>query len=149
VQRSTTPPWDEIRRRASVFPEAAFQFVREALAATVKQLYPESKGKAEAADSALADSRHVTGQQLCLGMRDLALKRYGLLAGAVMRQWGVRETEDFGVIVYAMIDRGEMRCSERDSFDDFRDVFAFDEVFSPMPVSSAFRRPGLAANRSA
>lgn len=149
MQQSTTPPWDEIRRRASVFPEAAFQFVREALAYTVKQLHPESKGKAEVVDPALADSRHVTGQQLCLGMRDLALKRYGLLAGAVMRQWGVRETEDFGVIVYAMIDRGEMRCSERDSFDDFRDVFAFEEVFSPMPVTSAARRPGVAGSRSA
>jgi uncharacterized repeat protein (TIGR04138 family) len=46
-----------------------------------------------------------------------------------MRRWGIRGTEDWGILVYAMIDRGEMRASERDSLDDFRGVFDFDEAF--------------------
>jgi uncharacterized repeat protein (TIGR04138 family) len=41
----------------------------------------------------------------------------------------LRRTDDFGVIVYAMIDRSELRSCERDSIDDFAGVFDFDEAF--------------------
>lgn len=73
--------------------------------------------------------RHVTGVELSLGLRDFALARYGLLAGAVLRRWGFRRTDDFGVVVYAMIDRGEMRASAEDNLEDFHEVFDFDAVF--------------------
>ena len=72
---------------------------------------------------------HVTGQQLCLGLRELAIQRYGLLAKTVLHKWGVRKTDDFGTIVYAMIDRAELRSSDRDSIEDFAGVYDFDEAF--------------------
>lgn len=108
--------------QAERFPEQAFQFVRDGLQHTVQITHGQQEAEPR--------TRHVSGQQLCLGLRDLAVTRWGLLAGTVLRRWGIRSTEDFGVIVYALIERGEMRNSEEDSFDDFKAVYEFDEAFA-------------------
>lgn len=119
--------WKAIRSRAELFPEEAFQFVREGLGHTVKVTH----GDVERDPVRAPDERfHVTGQQLCLGLRDMAIERYGMLARTVLNKWGVRRTDDFGVIVYALIDRGELRSSERDCFEDFCGVYDFDESFA-------------------
>lgn len=89
-------------------------------------------GAAGGRERALHESpvgRHVTGRELSIGLRDFAQSRYGLLAGAVLRRWGFSRTEDFGVVVYAMIERGEMKASAEDSPEDFRDVYDFDAAF--------------------
>jgi uncharacterized repeat protein (TIGR04138 family) len=111
-----------------MFPEDAFQFVREGLQHTAKAVH----GEATAASSAERpdERRHVSGQQLCLGLRDLAAERYGLLAKIVLNRWGIRKTDDFGTIVYLLIDRGELRQGERDRLSDFVQVFDFDEAFA-------------------
>ncbi|CAN5842849.1 hypothetical protein BH11PLA1_BH11PLA1_23880 [soil metagenome] len=114
--------WQIIRARAKSFPEAAFQFVREGLGHTVRLQQGEG-------DAAAQRPRHVSGQQLSLGLRDFAIDRFGMLAGTVLRKWGVRRTEDFGTIVYGMIDSGEMRASPEDSLEDFISVFDFEEAF--------------------
>lgn len=116
------PDWRHISARAGKIPEAAFQFIRDGLQHTVKNMHGEDSSDPRR-------GRHVTGQQLCLGLRDLAIARWGLLAGAVLKKWGLRSTEDFGIIVYSLIERGEMRNSPDDSFDDFKCVYEFDEVF--------------------
>lgn len=121
--------WQSIREQAQEFPDQAFQFVREGLSHTAKLIHGESGN-----DAPGHRPRHVSGQQLCLGLRDYALDRYGMLAGAVLRKWGVRKTEDFGTIVYGMIDRGEMRASPEDNYEDFRAVFDFDEAFGFDPA---------------
>lgn len=77
-----------------------------------------------------SDSRHVTGQQLCLGLRDYAIKRYGMMAPAVLRTWNLRRTEDFGRIVFAMIEHGLMSKTADDTLEDFRSVYDFDEAFA-------------------
>jgi uncharacterized repeat protein (TIGR04138 family) len=77
-----------------------------------------------------SDSRHVSGQQLCLGLRDYAIKRYGMMAPAVLRAWNLRATDDFGRIVFAMIDHGLMSKTADDSLEDFRSVYDFDEAFA-------------------
>ncbi len=144
---ASQPDWPTIRARADLFPDQAFDFVREGLAHTSRSIHGEAAEQQAGAGSGLGgmgsgasgvaggggeeDSRHVSPQQLCLGLRDLALKRYGLLAPTVLRRWGIRRTDDFGVIVYAMIDRKEMRCSDEDRIDDFAGVFDFDEAFAP------------------
>lgn len=118
--------WTAIRAKAGPFPQEAFQFVREGLAHTVKTVHGE--GDPEPAPGV---ERHVSGQQLCLGLRDFALRQYGMLARTVLSRWGIRKTEDFGRIVFAMIDAGLMRRSKQDTLDDFRGVYEFDEAFSP------------------
>ena len=80
--------------------------------------------------SMASDSRHVTGQQLCMGLRDYAIKRYGMMAPAVLRSWNLRRTDDFGRIVFAMIEHGLMSKTADDSLDDFRAVYDFEEAFA-------------------
>lgn len=118
--------WPSVRARAAAFPEEAFDFVREGLKQTAQVLHGPA---AAAQDAPVGDRRHVSGQQLCMGLRELAMQRWGLLAQCVLRKWGIRRTEDFGTIVYALIDREELRASERDNIEDFAGVYDFEEVF--------------------
>ena len=130
-----SPPkvdWKSIRESAGPYPQEAFQFVRDGLQHTVKMVFGE--GAAKASNSSKEPERHVSGQQLCLGLRDYAVVRYGLLARTVLSRWGVHKTDDFGRIVFAMIDAGFMRKSETDTLEDFRGVFDFDEAFTPVEV---------------
>lgn len=71
----------------------------------------------------------VSGQELCLAARDLALRQYGLLALTVLTQWGIRSTSDLGNIVYNLIDSGDFEKTPGDSRADFDDVFDFDAAF--------------------
>ena len=131
VNSGSSLDWPSIRSRAAEFPEEAFEFVRDGLKHTVQQLH----GKPEEADTPPAERRHVSGQQLCVGLRDLAIRRYGLLARTVLARWSIRKTDDFGTIVYAMIDRCELRASPNDSMDDFKGVFDFAEAFDAVSIS--------------
>ena len=79
----------------------------------------------------MPEIRHVTGQQLCLGLREYAIERFGMLAPCVLRHWNISRTEDFGRIVYALIEAGRLDKSADDSIEDFYAVFDFDEAFSP------------------
>ena len=128
MKSSSSLDWPTIRSRASAFPEEAFEFVREGLRHTVETLH----GVGGEADSGRGtdESRHISGPQLCNGLRDFALQRYGLLAGLVLGRWGVKTTDDFGVIVYSLIDRKELRASDRDSIEDFKQVYEFGEAFA-------------------
>lgn len=124
----------ECAQAIALFPEEAFQFVREGLQHTVKALHGEVPGPArhveepDAADP-LDETRHVSGQQLCLGLRDMAVERYGLLASTVLNHWGIKGTGDFGTIVYRLIERGELRASDNDTMADFQNVYTFDQAF--------------------
>ncbi|MDX2131694.1 MAG: hypothetical protein SFY69_06560 [Planctomycetota bacterium] len=111
----------------SVYPPQAFQFIRDGLAHTVKTVHGSGEGDDE--------RRHVTGQQLCLGLKDYAIRQYGLLARTVLRSWNIHGTEDFGKIVFAMIEADLMRKSDEDTFDDFRRVYDFDEAFGEFTFS--------------
>ena len=64
-----------------------------------------------------------------MGLRDYAVAQYGRLALTVLRRWNIHRTEDFGKIVFAMVEAGLMRTSEEDTMEDFQGVFDFDEAF--------------------
>ena len=98
------------------YPAAAVDFVREGLAFTVEQLR-NSEGSREI--------RHVSGGQLSQGLRQFALKQWGLMAFWVLAKWRIHTTRDFGEIVYLMIRAGWMHQSDEDRIEDFDDVFAF------------------------
>lgn len=134
------PDWPAIRAKAQSFPPAAFEFIRDGLSHTVEKLAkgnaadeqtPESEAVIAQAPKGVTGSRHISGQQLCDGLRDMARERYGMLALTVLHRWGIRSTGDFGVMVYALIDRGEMRCSDQDRFDDFLERYDFEQAFAP------------------
>lgn len=116
--------WEAIRERAGPYPPEAFLFVQEGLHETSENLFDR-----EGLMSGPEGNRHVTGQQLCLGLRDYALRQYGLLARTVLDHWNIRRTEDFGRIVFALVDAGLLRKTDQDSIEDFAGVYDFDEVF--------------------
>ncbi len=105
------------------YPLEAFDFVREGLSYTAQHVHGDVSDIPEI-------DRHVSGQQLCLGLRDFAIQRYGLLAPVVLTHWHIRRTEDFGRIVFGMIDAGLMSSTHDDTPEAFRGVFDFDEAFS-------------------
>lgn len=105
------------------FHPDAYRFVFEALHHTQQKLNRPAAKNAEDEDA------HITGQELLEGVRDLGLQRYGRLTKSVFNHWGVRSTGDFGRIVFDLIDRGEMRKTDRDQLSDFVNVYDFDDAF--------------------
>ncbi len=77
----------------------------------------------------LAKPRHVTGRELLEGIRELALERYGKMAKTVFEHWGVRKTDDFGEIVFNLVDAGLLGKTEEDKKEDFKDVYNFEDAF--------------------
>lgn len=114
--------------RQSTLPELkyhpdAYRYVFEALHYTQEAL------KRPTSPQEMDDDRaHISGQELLEGIRQLALERFGLLAKNVFAHWGVKSTDDFGRIVFELIERGEMRKTERDQLSDFFGVYDFDEA---------------------
>ena len=74
------------------------------------------------------DQVHISGPELLDGIRELGLKRYGLMARFVFASWGVRTTEDFGRIVFDLVEQGKMRKTERDQLSDFYEVYDFEQA---------------------
>lgn len=99
----------------------AYLFVTEAL-----RQAQELCGKEHVEDE---ESAHISGRELLEGVRVLALKQYGMMAASVFASWGITTTEDFGHIVFEMVERDDLRKTERDQLSDFCDVYSFAEVF--------------------
>lgn len=127
--------WTVIRQKAGPYPQAAFQFVRDGLQHTVKMVH--------GGDGPRAPDRHVDGQQLCIGLRDYAVDRYGLLARMVLFRWGITRTDDFGRIVFAMVEGKLMQATESDTIRDFESVYSFEEAFDPSIRLDRVSRDGL------
>jgi len=92
----------------------AYLFLIEALEYTMQKL--ERQG-------------HVTGRELLEGIRDLAKTRFGPMARMVFESWGVKATDDFGEVVFNLVEAGILGKTEQDSKDDFRGVYDFADVF--------------------
>jgi len=135
MTQNTAPDWASVRRRSRAFAPAAFVFVQHGLAHTAGVIHGAEAVAVQGARGGVdRQPQHITGQQLCMGLRDLAIERYGLLARTVLEYWGVRSTQDFGVLVYALIDRGELRASSQDRLEDFFAVYEFAEAFGSVEV---------------
>lgn len=124
----------ELLRRDRRYKYDAYVFVFEALnyAQNVLGMGNESLSEAGPGPSRPASSgpeRHVTGQELCEAIRRYALQQYGYMAKTVLNSWGVGRTDDFGEIVFNLIDIGHMRKTSHDRREDFSEVFDFDTAF--------------------
>jgi uncharacterized repeat protein (TIGR04138 family) len=97
-----------------------YAFVREGLDHTIKLL---KKG------NALGSKSHVTGQELLHGLRDFALREFGPMTKSVLNEWGVKNCEDFGAIVFNLVNAGVLGKTDSDSLNDFKSGFSFDEAF--------------------
>src|SRR5260221_4871840 len=108
----------------------AYLFVREALDFTQKQIVKEAKGEV----------RHVSGQELLKGIREFALTQFGPMTLTVFQEWVVRASQDFGEIVFNMVEIGLLAKTDKDTRADFANAYDFEE---------AFRKPFLPAKAGA
>jgi uncharacterized repeat protein (TIGR04138 family) len=75
------------------------------------------------------ETKHVSGEDLLEGIKQLGRERYGVMATDVFNEWRVRETLDFGRIVFHLVEAGLLSRREEDSLSDFLDKFEFKQVF--------------------
>ncbi len=106
---------DEIIRKDSRYKQEAYHFVMAALNYTV---------------SKLDRTRHVSGRELLEGIKEYAREQFGPMVHTVLEHWGVTSTEDFGYIVFNMVDAGILGKTDSDSIDDFKNGYDFKEVFN-------------------
>lgn len=120
--KNQTPPAktiEQVVQELDRYPIEAFQFIQEGLNFSVQRFHGKQ-----------ADTpKHVSGQQLCEGLREFALMRWGRLSRTVLRRWGINATYDFGRIVFALIANGMLQKTDEDEIDDFRDVYDFRRAF--------------------
>ncbi len=120
MEETLTERYERIIREDGRFPLGAYDFLNLGLDFTTRARFG-----AQPAERA----RHVTGQELCEGLRRLALGRWGLLAQTVLARWNIRRTRDFGEMVFLLVEHDVMGRQESDSIEDFDDVYDFDEAF--------------------
>lgn len=111
------------RRLRLRFHPQAYVFLTEALRIAQELL---GRDQIEAPDD---DSSHISGRELLEGVRLLGLRQFGMMAPIVFKSWGVCSTEDFGHIVFELVERGELRKTERDQLSDFFEIYSFDAAF--------------------
>jgi len=116
------PKLFDIVRRDSRYAYEAYEFVFAALDYTLQALGKQDPEKGE------SGPRHVTGPELLRGVRELALREFGLMARTVFRQWGINRTGDFGTIVFNLIDAELMSKTPEDCPADFEDLFDLDDA---------------------
>ena len=104
------------------YRESAYFFLREALDFSIKVMNKPAQGA----------GRHVSGQELIEGVRQFALQEYGPMAMTVLAHWGVKRCEDFGELVFNLVEAGVLGKTDQDRKEDFAGGYDFE---------SAFRKP--------
>jgi uncharacterized repeat protein (TIGR04138 family) len=112
----------------------AYLFLREALEFTQRHVKRESDL-----------TRHVSGRELLDGIREFALKEYGPMTMLVLEEWGVRRCEDFGEIVFNMVEHQILKTTDNDTREDFKGGYDFADAFRT-PFRPAKGGPAGATN---
>src|SRR5437764_5991191 len=119
------PRLDDVVRRDPRYAYEAYEFLFEALKHTQHQL-----GRVPPPTAAPDEDYHVTGPELLDGVRDLALREFGLMARTVFRVWGIGATGDFGELVFNLVEAGLMSKTSDDDRLDFVNVYDLDAALS-------------------
>jgi len=114
MERKPEKSLEDVVREKGRYDVEAYRFIFEALDHLL---------------SKLEKRRHVTGAELSHAIRELALERFGFMARTVLNEWGVRETSDFGEIVFHLVQEGFMSKTEGDRKSDFDGIFDFEAAF--------------------
>ncbi|MGC3958282.1 MAG: hypothetical protein QM813_10185 [Verrucomicrobiota bacterium] len=120
---------DLVLAKDARYQRDAYHFLKDALDHTQKQVVRQKR----------EEMRHVSGQELLEGIRDYALSQFGPMTKMVFEEWGIKRCEDFGEIVFNMVEIGLLGKTEKDSREDFANGYSFDD---------AFRKPFLPASRA-
>ena len=119
----------EVVRKDPRYAYEAYEFVFAALHHIQQMLGrqpPEGPGAGPAEGAEL--HHHVSGPELLQGIRDLAQREFGLMARTVFRLWGIQRTDDFGEIVFNLVESNLMSKTDEDSRADFHAVYDLDQA---------------------
>lgn len=105
---------DDICAKEKRYKPDAYEFVIQALHFTQHKL---------------KRAGHVQGGELLGGIRSFAIDLYGPMAKTVLRHWGITTTEDFGNIVFIMVEHKILSKTGEDSAADFKGVYDFADAF--------------------
>ena len=120
----------------SKFDIEAYYFVREGLDYAAEK-YKNGETR-----------RHVTGQELCEALREYATDEFGPAAYLVLTEWNLTKTDDFGEIVYRLITEGVFGKEPKDSQEDFKNLYSFEEAFkTPYEPEPSERGPAKKTNK--
>lgn len=146
---------DRILEQDRRYDREAYHFLRDALDYTQTRLAREQAtrarkrgaGKTEEVEDVDTLPRHLTGPELLEGIRDFALEQFGPMVPTVFDEWGIKETRDFGEIVFLMVEAQLLSKTPQDSIDDFDGVYDFHTVFRepflPKQKPGDKARPGV------
>jgi len=123
-----------ILQREKRFDAHAYFFLKDALDFTLKRIAGKNGGRA----------RHVTGQELLEGFRDLALDQFGPMSSTLMHEWGLRKCQDVGDMVFHLIEEQVFGKQESDQHEDFSGNFDLVEsLVNPFLPKNRPQRPAL------
>jgi uncharacterized repeat protein (TIGR04138 family) len=105
---------EDIYEKDCRYKEDAYIFVMEALA------YTQKKFKRD---------KHVKGEEMLQGMKELLLEKFGPMTMTVLEHWGIKSTEDFGNIVFNLVENRVLSKTEDDNIEEFKNGYNFEEVF--------------------
>ncbi len=105
---------ETIVQRDDQYKIDSYNFVLEAVSYTV---------------SRLEKPRHLTGKELLKGIKEYAKEQFGPMARTVFEHWGISSTEDFGHIVFNLVEAKLLGKTKQDSMEDFKNGYNFKEVF--------------------
>jgi uncharacterized repeat protein (TIGR04138 family) len=111
------PFWDTVDRIRETdtgerrYAREAYGFVVAALGTTVQALPTDRLADPE--------RRHLSGQELLDGVVRLARGEFGALAPTVFAEWGVRDGDDVGRIVFQLVEGGQLSARPEDTLADF------------------------------
>lgn len=121
----------DILKFDTTYPREAYELLPVALDYTLRR-------RQRAHFHPMDENQHVTGQQLAEGFRDYMLEEYGPFAWDLLQLYHIRKTDDIGCLVYNLIRVGAFGKTEKDSIEDFHNVYdftcAFHDPFLPKDV---------------
>ena len=105
---------ESIQKTDHRYREDAYAFLMEALTYTQKKF---------------KSSKHVSGEEILEGIKQLLIKKYGPMALTVLNYWGITTTEDFGNMVFNLVKRKVLSKTPEDNIEVFRDAYDLESVF--------------------
>jgi len=122
TQSTTTLRIDELAAADPRYAPDAYHFVFEVLDFVLER-------SAARHGERISTEKHVSVGQLLDGLREYALDQFGPLARLVLERWGLRRTEDFGELVFTLVEHRLLNKQDDDRIADFRNGFNFREAF--------------------
>lgn len=111
---------EKIFAKDSRYKPDAYEFIMQALFFTQKRLKRQG---------------HVTAQELLDGIKEFSLEQFGPMAHTVLEHWGIQNTDDFGNIVFNMVENGLLKKTDDDNLEDFKGAYDLRQEFD-----SGYRR---------